>query len=96
MCLVGGGVRIAKKLCSFFCPYDTLNRNTVDKMLEIFVNDPDIMEIFERFSPKRKYTIIPGLAIYSAIGEFFGTDKIAISDKGIKEGYLKKRIIHQI
>ncbi len=94
LCLVGGGVRIANKLCSMFFPDSNLNRKTVDDMLDAFIKIPDIMEIFERISPKRKYTIIPGLAIYSAIGEFFGTDTIAISDKGIKEGYLKKRIIH--
>lgn len=94
LCLVGGGVRIANKLCSMFFPESKLNRKTVDDMLDAFIKNPDIMEIFERVSPKRKYTIIPGLAIYSAIGEFFGTDKIAVSDKGIKEGYLKKRIIH--
>lgn len=94
LCLVGGGVRIANKLCSMFFPEDTLNRKTVDGMLDSFINNSDIMEIFERIAPKRKYTIIPALAIYSAIGEFFETEKIAISDKGIKEGYLKKRIIH--
>ncbi len=96
LCLVGGGVRIAKKLCSMFFPNSKLNRKTVDGMLDIFLKSPDIMEIFERIAPKRKYTIIPALAIYSAIGEFFETDRIAISDKGIKEGYLKKILIHQI
>lgn len=96
LCLVGGGVRIANTLCEMFFSESNLNRKTVDGMIGIFVNNPNIMEIFEKVDSKRKYTIIPGLAIYSAIGEFFGTDRIAISDKGIKEGYLKKRIIHQI
>lgn len=96
LCLVGGGVRIADELCSVFFPEEILSKKTVDKMLKLFISKPDIMEIFEQVSPKRKHTIIPGLAIYSAIGDFFGTDKISISDKGIKEGYLKKRIIYQI
>ena len=96
LCLVGGGVRIADKLCSMFFPDEILSKNTVEKMLKLFISSPDIMEVFEQVSPKRKHTIIPGFAIYSAIGDFFETDKISISDKGIKEGYLKKRIIHQI
>ncbi len=94
LCLVGGGVRIARKLSQMFLGSGDLNQESIDKMIEIFINDPEIMKIFEEVSPKRKYTIIPGLAIYSAIGEFFGTDKIYISDKGIKEGYLKMRVIH--
>ena len=94
LCLVGGGVRIANKLCNMFFPDSYLNRKTVNDMLNPYLNTPEIIEVFAKVSPKRKHTIIPGLAIYSAIGEFFGTDKITISDKGIKEGYLKKRIIH--
>ena len=63
-------------------------------MLRQFTHSPDAAEILECIVPERKLTITPGLAIYSAIGEYFGTEKIHISDKGIKEGYVLKYLIH--
>jgi len=94
LCLVGGGVRAAYKLCGTVLGKESLSVQAVDAMLEAFCNDKNSLLLFERLVPKRKLTITPGLAIYSAIGEYFGGDKIYISDKGIKEGYVKKYLIH--
>jgi exopolyphosphatase/pppGpp-phosphohydrolase len=63
-------------------------------MLDTFISDKSSISLFEKIAPKRKYTICPGLAIYSAIGRYFGADKIYVSDKGIKEGYVKKYLVH--
>lgn len=94
LCLVGGGVRAAKKLSELFLGREDLDVDSVKHMLALFVARPDTMEILERTTPKRKLTITPGLAIYSAIGEYFGANKIYLSDKGIKEGYAFKYLIY--
>ena len=87
-------MRAAYKLCGTVLGKESLSVQAVDAMLEAFCNDKNSLLLFERLVPKRKLTITPGLAIYSAIGEYFGGDKIYISDKGIKEGYVKKYLIH--
>ena len=96
LCLVGGGVRAANKLSKAVLNSENLSVKGVDIMLDSFCGDESSLFIFEKLVPKRKLTITPGLAIYSAIGNYFGADKIHISDKGIKEGYVKKYLLHQI
>ena len=94
LCLVGGGVRAAYKLCRTVLGTEVLSAKAVDTMLDAFCDDENSLLLFEKLVPKRKLTITPGLAIYSAIGGYFGADKIYISDKGIKEGYVLKYLIH--
>ncbi len=94
LCLAGGGVRAAKKLSQILLGKKELDVFAVNSMLSAFLLRPDIMEIFEKVVPKRKLTITPTLAIYSSLGEYFGASKIQISDKGIKEGYVLKKLIH--
>ncbi len=96
LCLVGGGVRAANKLSRAVLNSENLSVKGVDVMLDSFCDDESSLFIFEKLVPKRKFTITPGLAIYSAIGNYFGAEKIHISDKGIKEGYVKKYLLHQI
>jgi len=94
LCLVGGGAMASRKLANFFLKKEEFDIKTANKLLDIFVMTPDILQVLEKLIPKRKFTISTGLAIYSAIGEYFYSDKIYISDKGIKEGYAKKYIVH--
>lgn len=94
LCLVGGGVRAANKLCKLILNSKQLSVDGVNTMLEAFCDDEKYLDVFEKIIPKRKLTITPGLCIYSAIGEYFGADRIYISDKGIKEGYTLKYLIY--
>ncbi len=94
LCIVGGGVRAAHKLCRATLGKDKLDFEAINAMLDTFLEDRNSLALFEKIVPKRKYTICPGLAIYSAIGTYFGAENVRISDKGIKEGYVKKYLIH--
>lgn len=94
LCLVGGGVRAANKLSKMILHSENLSVSGVNTMLDAFCDDEATLFLLEKLVPKRKLTITPGLAIYSAIGEYFGAEKIYISDKGIKEGYVKKYLIN--
>lgn len=93
ICLVGGGVFAAAKLSQVFFGNE-LSVENVNLMLSLFISSPDIMTILEKVVPKRRLTVTPGLAIYSAVCEYFGGKNIYISGKGIKEGYVLKYLIH--
>lgn len=93
ICLVGGGVFAAAKLSQVFFGNE-LSIENVNLMLSLFISSPDIMTILEKVVPKRRLTVTPGLAIYSAVCEYFNGKNIYISGKGIKEGYVLKYLIH--
>ena len=94
LCLVGGGVLAARKLSEAFLDSRNLTVSGINTLLSLFIFRPDTEQLLENLIPKRKLTITPGLSIYSAIGKYFGAEKIEISDKGIKEGYVKKYLLH--
>lgn len=94
LCLVGGGVLASQKISKAFFNKADLTISGVNTMMSLFMTSDDTEKILDTIVPKRKLTIIPGLAIYSAIGKYFGAETIHISDKGIKEGYTKKYLLH--
>ena len=96
LCLVGGGVLASQKLSQVFLKNSNLTASGIKTLLSLFVARQNALAILENLIPKRKLTITPGLCIYSALCKYFGVQKIEISDKGIKEGYLKKYLLHQI
>lgn len=94
LCLVGGGVLASQKLSQVFLKSDSLTASSIKILLSLFLARENTLSILENLIPKRKLTITPGLAIYSALCKYFGAEKIEISDKGIKEGYVKKYLLH--
>lgn len=94
LCLVGGGVLASQKLSQVFLKSDNLTASDIKTLLSLFVARENALSILENLVPKRKLTITPGLCIYNALCKYFGAQKIEISDKGIKEGYLKKYLLH--
>ena len=96
ICIVGGGVNAAKTLAQIFLNKTKLSVSAIDCLLELIENNPEsIWRILEEKLPKRAKTIAPGLAIYSAVGHFFGGKHVFISDNGIKEGYIKARLLQK-
>lgn len=94
ICIVGGGVRAAKALAETFFGSPALSVSVIDALLEKITQNPEAAwAILEEKIPKRATTITPGLAIYSAIGHFFGGKEVFISDNGIKEGYVKNKLL---
>lgn len=94
LCIVGGSVRAATKLAKAFFGKETLNLTLVDKLLQAIVDDPAVSwALINMHAPKRATTIAPALAIYSAVGHYFGAEHMLLSDNGIKEGYVIKRLI---
>lgn len=94
LCIVGGGVLAAKKLSQVVLKSDRLTASDITILLSLLISRENALSILENLVPKRKLTITPGLCIYSALCKYFGAENIEISDKGIKEGYLKKYLLH--
>ena len=96
LCIVGGGVRASKNLAKVLLGKTTLSVPTIDALLDILINEPSFAQnVINAVAPKRAHTIGPALAIYSAVGAFFGANNVAVSDKGIKEGYVLKRLLQK-
>ena len=96
LCIVGGSVRAAQTLSNAFLGEELRTLSAIDRMLDSMLKNPSsAWEEVQRLTPKRAVTIAPALAIYSAIGHFFGAEKILFSDMGIKEGYVLSRLIQK-
>ena len=95
LCLVGGGVLASQKLSQVFLKSDALTAKGIKNLLSLFIARENALAILENLIPKRKLTITPGLCIYSALCSYFGAEKVEISDKGIKEGYVIKYLLNQ-
>ena len=94
LCIVGGSVRAATTLAKAFFGKDTLTLSLVDRMLDAITEDPAVSwALIQMHAPKRATTIAPALAIYSAVGHFFGAEHMLLSDNGIKEGYVLDRLL---
>ena len=94
LCLVGGGVLASQQLSEVFLRSTDLTASGIKNLISLFIARENAVTILENIIPKRKLTITPGLCIYYALCKYFGAQKIEISDKGIKEGYLKKYLLH--
>ena len=94
LCLAGGGVSAAKALCQAILGTSELTTFAINEIFKKSLNDPDDFEkLIKKIAPERTQTIAPALAIYSAIADFFGAEAISISEKGIKEGYVIKKML---
>lgn len=94
LCIVGGGVRASIKLEKAFLNEEKLTVHTVNKMLDLITENPAMAKaVIDKSTPKRAQTIAPAMAIYSALGAYFGAEQIFVSDKGIKEGYILSKLV---
>ncbi len=94
MCIVGGGVRASKLLAEAILRQKNLSVQAITDMLSFAVDSPtEMTQLLQQLVPKRAKTIVPAMAIYAAIGTFFHAKDIFVSDKGIKEGYIFKKMM---
>lgn len=94
LCIVGGGVNPSVSLSEKFLSEKNISVSGLEEIIDISIKRPDYAEeIIKKTTPERLETIIPGIAIYSAISEFLGSENIYISDRGIKEGYILNKLV---
>ncbi len=94
LCIVGGGVRASLSLLRAFLGEESISGSSLNRLISVILENPNKAEdIILKTVPKRKDTICPALFIYKALADFFGSSDIFVSDKGIKEGYILKKLI---
>lgn len=97
LCGVGGTNRAACKLCNDYFDLPLNNRSLeieqIKTLTRSFYDEEDGVARILRVVPERIHTIIPGMIILRTIAKRYGCDKIAVSEYGVREGYLIRHVI---
>lgn len=87
-------LRIAKKLYDLPPECHTVSRKQLDQLCsQLYQADRRAIDLILKLEPNRIHTIIPGIMILQHIFRLFAADEIVVSNYGVREGYLCKRII---
>lgn len=68
----------------------TILLSDISVMLKLLSEEPEeAVELIEEIEPKRAHTLVPGMAVLSAIAEYMGCDGIDVYSVGVREGFLE-------
>lgn len=95
---VGGTFRAAAKLCNDLSGADPDNRIIPAGEIRALYKglkkgDQDTLRQILRSVPDRVHTILPGLAILTAILDAYEVSTVSVSACGVREGYLLRRVM---
>ena len=95
---VGGTFRAAAKLCNDLSGADPDNRIIPAGEIRALYKglkkgDQDTLRQILRSVPDRVHTILPGLAILTAILDAYEVSTVSVSTCGVREGYLLRRVM---
>lgn len=95
---VGGTIRAAAKLCNDLSGADPDNRVIpVGEIRALYKDlkkgDQDTLRQILRSVPDRVHTILPGLAILTAVLKAYEVETVSVSTCGVREGYLLNRVM---
>ena len=95
---MGGTIRAAAKLCNDLSGSDPDNRIIpVGEIRSLYKDlkkgDRDTLRQILRSVPDRVHTILPGLAILTAVLRAYQVETVSVSTCGVREGYLLNRVI---
>lgn len=99
LCAVGGSARATLKMYNtLFDEHpdnDEMNPDDLKTLMKhlLDIDDKEKMEIILKVKADRVHTLLPGLTILYRIAKYFHVDKIAVTQTGIREGYVISRII---
>lgn len=95
---VGGTARSLRRLINFRAKrddsYKEITRAELDEIVEFLLKkDAASRDVILKKCPDRIHTIIPGALVIQALAAKMGADRLYISDYGVREGYLWKKVI---
>ena len=98
---VGGSARAVLKLGNglYELPSDndTLTQVQTSHLLDTLVDkERTSIDLILKRCPDRVHTVIPGLMILETMVEDFGGETIEVSQQGVREGYLWKKILKTV
>lgn len=87
-------LRLAKKIYALPPECHTVSKKQLNQLcLLLYQADKKAIDLILKLEPNRIHTIIPGILILQQIFRLFAADEIVVSNYGVREGYLCKRII---
>jgi exopolyphosphatase/guanosine-5'-triphosphate,3'-diphosphate pyrophosphatase len=98
VCGIGGTIRAACKLNNDFFSMPGSNRQVdvanIGEIIKILreENRDNIHKIL-KIVPDRIHTIIPGMTILKTITKHFNTETVLVSEYGLREGYLYRKLV---
>ncbi|MDY6045165.1 MAG: exopolyphosphatase [Peptoniphilus sp.] len=99
LCAVGGSARATLKLYNALYdehPHnDEMRTDDLKTLMKhvLEMDDKEKMQIILKVKADRIHTLLPGLCILYRIAKYFRVETIAVSQTGIREGYVMSRII---
>ena len=95
---VGGTVRAAAKLCNDLAGADPDNRIIPASELKALYKDlkkgdRGTLRLILQSVPERVHTILPGLAILTAVIKAYQVETVSVSSCGVREGFLLDRVM---
>ncbi|MDQ0508010.1 exopolyphosphatase/guanosine-5'-triphosphate,3'-diphosphate pyrophosphatase [Peptoniphilus ivorii] len=99
LCAVGGSARATLLMYNeFYDEHPDNDEMDVDDLRTLMkhlleMDDKDKMDIILKTKADRIHTFLPGLCILYRIAKYFHVDRIAVSQTGIREGYVLSRIV---
>lgn len=100
VCGVGGTIRAMLKMNNYLFSMPTDNIEIKVENLRYIVrilseNDATTRNLILKVCPDRIHTIIPGMYILMEVVEHYQSDRIIVSNYGVREGYLFDRMIQK-
>ena len=95
---IGGTIRAVKKFNNdrFGLPQEN-DRILMDQMhllLEDLQEEEKLtLNKILRVAPDRVHTMVPGMIILDTLCDYFGCEEIRMSNFGVREGYLYKKVV---
>lgn len=100
ICGVGGTARAACRVANrFFGRAEdcrVLTAGEIRQLLKRFRGmDRETMRVILKLAPERIHTLVPGLVVLDTICQLCGAQDITVSTRGIREGYLHRRVLKE-
>lgn len=98
LCGIGGTARSTRRMINLLHGRAPEGKNVsfleLKELVKMFQSDESgTRDLILRMCPDRIHTFIPGVTILHEAAVRFGAEELVISDFGIREGYLCKRVI---
>ncbi|MCC8059427.1 MAG: phosphatase [Clostridiales bacterium] len=100
ICGVGGTARAACRVANHFLgraeDCRVLTAGEIRQLLKRFRGmDRETMRVILKLAPERIHTLVPGLVVLDTICQLCGARDITVSTRGIREGYLHRRVLKE-
>ncbi len=95
---MGGTAKAIKKICGKLDPKgEEISISGMNRIIEYFTRNPERAEdIITEEAPNRVRTLVPGMAVLTAVMEYMGCEIMDVQTVGVREGFLESVLSGEI